>query len=707
MPKLQRIPIFFCTLLAAAVTPVAAQQNELVMNWQHDLRALRGALGRRVAIVCPPGGEPTRVFGTDNYTDDSSTCSAAVHAGVITAEDGGPVVVIIGPARGSFKASTQNGVTSQSYGSWPGSISFDKTGAIGQVDWVTRAKGIWQTLTVSCPPGGAPGTVWGSDPYTEDSSICGAAAHAGVITIADGGPVTVAPAPGLQSYPASERNGVASTSYAAWPASIKVSRGSATPSVAVNVAAPPVPATPAPAVQQAPPVQQTAPVKQPASVPATSATMPGTQAKTGVNTPPQKDNKRSLGTSSDAPPSAPANVAIQYLSGGRVALTWDAVPGAVSYDIISNVPGSSSRAGVNLEPIMETQHVSRSLTEGAYTMTVVANMSGTTAGPFSPESQPVSVNVPRWYGKYRITINGFRVNHETADNVYETDGKRDEIYVRAVTTVMHALGQKINTQTVKSLTHGDINAPRWQNSSTPAYRIKAGSASNLGGLMTGDGYPDRLMPWKRSSDAYYNHTFPLLVWEGDIMEDVYHVVVVPSIIEDDEVQADIIAQQYMDMFEELSKPVPSRKQMNSEMRNMMAPVYEMITDVLHRTPGDARDFAQRKLNTMGAGNPVAQARLSAMPNMFSAATAAATRLMSVISLAANNQDRPIGLTKLPNGANTYDPPSLYLDFKGAERVIAGTATGSLEPGILKIEYKDAVVGGNGDYTLFLEVRRIN
>ena len=46
-------------------------------------------------------------------------------------------------------------------------------------------------LTFQCPPNGAPGTVWGSDIYSDDSSICTAAAHSGRITRAAGGVVQI------------------------------------------------------------------------------------------------------------------------------------------------------------------------------------------------------------------------------------------------------------------------------------------------------------------------------------------------------------------------------------------------------------------------------------------------------------------------------------------------------------------------------------
>jgi hypothetical protein len=64
------------------------------------------------------------VWGTGTYTDDSSVCSAGVHAGRITAAEGGTVRIEIAPGMESYEGSEANGVTSLSYGQWDGSYVF-------------------------------------------------------------------------------------------------------------------------------------------------------------------------------------------------------------------------------------------------------------------------------------------------------------------------------------------------------------------------------------------------------------------------------------------------------------------------------------------------------------------------------------------------------------------------------------------------------
>lgn len=94
------------------------------VSWDLDAAQYRGEDGKRVAFLCPPDGELGSVWGTETYTDDSSVCSAAVHAGIINPVEGGRVVIEIAPGEDSYEGSAENGVTSSDYGSWGGSFTF-------------------------------------------------------------------------------------------------------------------------------------------------------------------------------------------------------------------------------------------------------------------------------------------------------------------------------------------------------------------------------------------------------------------------------------------------------------------------------------------------------------------------------------------------------------------------------------------------------
>jgi hypothetical protein len=64
------------------------------------------------------------VWGDGIYTDDSSVCTAAVHAGLITVAEGGRVVIEISAGLDAYEGATANGVTTLPYASWPGSFGF-------------------------------------------------------------------------------------------------------------------------------------------------------------------------------------------------------------------------------------------------------------------------------------------------------------------------------------------------------------------------------------------------------------------------------------------------------------------------------------------------------------------------------------------------------------------------------------------------------
>jgi hypothetical protein len=91
-------------------------------DWSTTAEAFRGQDGGRASFDCPPGGTFGSVWGSGTYTDDSSVCTAGVHAGVISQQSGGVVIVEISPGLGSYQGSTANGVTSQDWGNWYGSF---------------------------------------------------------------------------------------------------------------------------------------------------------------------------------------------------------------------------------------------------------------------------------------------------------------------------------------------------------------------------------------------------------------------------------------------------------------------------------------------------------------------------------------------------------------------------------------------------------
>ncbi len=110
------------TATASTETASPSPDGEAADAWRTTVADHRGANREQFDYDCPAGGQPANVWGTDVYTDDSSVCTAAVHAGAITVEEGGTVVVEIRPGEEEYEASSRNGIDSLAYGPWGGSF---------------------------------------------------------------------------------------------------------------------------------------------------------------------------------------------------------------------------------------------------------------------------------------------------------------------------------------------------------------------------------------------------------------------------------------------------------------------------------------------------------------------------------------------------------------------------------------------------------
>lgn len=214
--------------LGAGGAAGAGLAGPVVADWGSNVKSLRGQNGSQFAVVCPAGGSISSVWGTDTYTDDSSVCSAAAHAGMVSLSTGGSATIEIRPGATAYTGSARNGVTTSSYGSFSGSFVFVRGSAgggatgvsMGGAGWTARAAAFraraGERFAFVCPPGGTVGNPWGTDTYTDDSSVCSAAVHVGLISAAAGGIVTIEMRPGLTSYKGSEHNGVTSRNYGSW-----------------------------------------------------------------------------------------------------------------------------------------------------------------------------------------------------------------------------------------------------------------------------------------------------------------------------------------------------------------------------------------------------------------------------------------------------------------------------------------------------------
>jgi hypothetical protein len=109
--------------LGATLTPAPTVHETDWRTSPLDLN-LRGLNGERFRFHCPSGkARPGQVIGSGPYTDGSSICAAAVHAGVIKAASGGVVTIEVRPGEAHYEASSSHFIQSESYeGFWSGSF---------------------------------------------------------------------------------------------------------------------------------------------------------------------------------------------------------------------------------------------------------------------------------------------------------------------------------------------------------------------------------------------------------------------------------------------------------------------------------------------------------------------------------------------------------------------------------------------------------
>jgi hypothetical protein len=108
------------------VTPKAPAGPILDGGRTWSATAAAGKTGSRYRYSCPPNGKLGPVRGSTVYASSSSVCSAAVHAGQISATQGGNVVISIQAGRSSYPGTVKNGVTSRAFGRSNTSFTFTK-----------------------------------------------------------------------------------------------------------------------------------------------------------------------------------------------------------------------------------------------------------------------------------------------------------------------------------------------------------------------------------------------------------------------------------------------------------------------------------------------------------------------------------------------------------------------------------------------------
>jgi hypothetical protein len=234
-----------------------------------------------------------------------------------------------------------------------------------------------------------------------------------------------------------------------------------------------------------------------------------------------------LGAVIPAAPAAPAAAPVPAdptgftpaLQGNKVTLSWQAVPGVAWY--LLGGPGM----GPNGREVQGTSHTFDSPGPGQQEWTV-ASLAGQGQGPLNNWMNwpKAALTIESRTGNYRVMLTGIRAEHATLDDWWSRDGKWDEVYLSAfVQTFNRESGQLLASSTIKSPVHGDING------FPPGSRVRAGSASDLGGIVTGDAVSPFLGQPAPGAAGY-----PLLVlWQGTLTSEREVVVIHPVLWEAD------------------------------------------------------------------------------------------------------------------------------------------------------------------------------
>lgn len=358
-------------------------------------------------------------------------------------------------------------------------------------------------------------------------------------------------------------------------------------------------------------------------------------------------------TADEMPCRAPAGHRVQLFEGGR--LIWNN-----RENTTVRVPRPGSGDGTDCMATTETQAVTTT------TASLATLPERATSAPLKPETATVLNEKPSKpeapaSARFRVTLNGFLVGHETADHSLQVDGKRDEVYILAEIAEFNAAGEVLNRLSPQSVIMGDI-----QGQEHTAPRIPAGGASDLGGLRSSDQYPP-VSPW-RIATALNDRRPPMLLWEATLTRGQNGVVIVPTVWEWDG-PSDLLTQ----------------------YRNAMASVFGRYVRTLSATDTNFANFLAPMTGGPGTARVVG------------------------FEPTGNAADRPIGVSvrngsflaahEDQQGAEWFTPQRMLLTYDLAQQAVANTRDG-FGPGIFKMTYRDHPELA-GVYTLYVQVQRLD
>ncbi|SEA62793.1 hypothetical protein [Nitrosospira multiformis] len=259
--------------------------------------------------------------------------------------------------------------------------------------------------------------------------------------------------------------------------------------------------------------------------------------------------------------------------------------------------------------------------------------------------------------RYRATINGFWCRNETWDDAFEWDGKRDEIFISVNTKTADKNGNILLNFNSESELMGDTwNLPN---------RVQVGSASDRGGIVTGDKYPSAT-PWLRGEPNSGLRAPPYTIWEGELKPGEDIVLLTPTIWEWDPGEG------FWDGW--LAWQVGVDTKYGQRAKDIFSKIWPVTSPIF--------DAVSLGIQTVGT-------------------------LAGLWSPLGKSMRRPIGTKRDPNNADGYlfNPTTIALNSETAEYLVTHDLQG-LGNGIAELLFEDDPYL-RGVYSLYFQIEKLD
>ncbi len=265
--------------------------------------------------------------------------------------------------------------------------------------------------------------------------------------------------------------------------------------------------------------------------------------------------------------------------------------------------------------------------------------------------------------KYRVTINGFRVDAATRDHILDIDGVGDEVYLSSAVVVVDS-ARKLSTPlaTLESRVYGELRRDLISGKLVWQGRNMSGTGTPRGGLRGGNTGPGR-EPWNQLT-VPSTLFLPQELWCGTLVDGQKAVFITPTIWEWDGVSSTF------DLWMNWTKRIPSLLADN-----------ELFKDLAGET-----------------GQAIVQGADLALGLVIS---------LDSTGLVGGEADRPIGIRKSPQPKKyEFTPPyHIVLTYRSAE-AFTRESFGGMRPGIYPLQYVDDGFY-QGRYTVYVQVERMD